>query len=64
MVERNIKYLENISLDEIKGFGEKRLSSFKKHGIKKAKEIEKDPKIKKLTKDYEKAVNDYMKKYG
>lgn len=37
---------------------------FKKHGIKKAKEIEKDPKIKKLTKDYEKAVNDYMKKYG
>ena len=33
MVERNIKYLENISLDEIKGFGEKRLSSFKKHGI-------------------------------
>ena len=37
---------------------------FKKHGIKKAKEIEKDPKIKKLTKDYEKAGNDYMKKYG
>ena len=37
---------------------------FKKHGIKKAKEIEKDPKIKKLTKDYEKAVNDYIKKYG
>ena len=37
---------------------------FKNHGIKKAKEIEKDPKIKKLTKDYEKAVNDYMKKYG
>ena len=37
---------------------------FKKHGIKKAKEIEKDPKIKKLTKDYEKAVNEYMKKYG
>ena len=33
MVERNIKYLENISLDEIKGFGEKRLSSFKKYGI-------------------------------
>ena len=33
MVERNIKYLENITLDEIKGFGEKRLSSFKKHGI-------------------------------
>ena len=33
VVERNIKYLENISLDEIKGFGEKRLSSFKKHGI-------------------------------
>ena len=37
---------------------------FKKHGIKKAKEIEKDPKIKKLTKDYEKAVNDYIKNYG
>ena len=33
MVERNIKYLDNISLDEIKGFGEKRLSSFKKYGI-------------------------------
>jgi len=33
VVERNIKYLENISLDEIKGFGEKRLSSFKKYGI-------------------------------
>ena len=33
MVERNIKYLENISLEEIKGFGEKRLSSFKKYGI-------------------------------
>jgi len=33
VVERNIKYLDNISLDEIKGFGEKRLSSFKKYGI-------------------------------
>ena len=33
MVERNIKYLDSISLDEIKGFGEKRLSSFKKYGI-------------------------------
>jgi len=33
VVERNIKYLENISLEEIKGFGEKRLSSFKKYGI-------------------------------
>ena len=33
MVERNIKYLDNVSLDEIKGFGEKRLSSFKKYGI-------------------------------
>ena len=33
MDERNIKYLDNISLDEIKGFGEKRLSSFKKYGI-------------------------------
>ncbi len=33
MVERNIKYLNNISLDEIKGFGKKRLSAFKKYGI-------------------------------
>ena len=33
VVERNIKYLDNVSLDEIKGFGEKRLSSFKKYGI-------------------------------
>jgi len=33
VVERNIRYLDNISLDEIKGFGEKRLSSFKKYGI-------------------------------
>ena len=33
MVERNLKYLDNISLDEIKGFGEKRLSLFKKYGI-------------------------------
>ena len=33
MVERNIKYLQNISIAEIKGFGQKRLSSFKKNGI-------------------------------
>ena len=33
MVERNIEYLKNISLNEIKGFGEKRISSFKKYGI-------------------------------
>jgi len=33
VVERNIKYLDSISLNEIKGFGEKRLSSFKKYGI-------------------------------
>ena len=33
MVERNLEYLKNISLNEIKGFGEKRISSFKKYGI-------------------------------
>ena len=33
MVERNFEYLKNISLNEIKGFGEKRISSFKKYGI-------------------------------
>jgi len=33
VVERNLEYLKNISLNEIKGFGEKRISSFKKYGI-------------------------------
>ena len=34
MVKRGISYLNNVDVSEIKGFGEKRIKSLNKHGIK------------------------------
>ena len=34
MVKRDINYLSNIDISEIKGFGEKRIKSLNKSGIK------------------------------